>query len=73
MQKPTAAEICRNFLRERRLAQGLTQEALALKVFGNAHDRHYISKIESGKRNINITTLGHLLTALNAEIKFEEY
>lgn len=73
MQKPTAAEICRKFIKERRQAMGLTQEALALKVFGGTHDRHYISKIESGKRNITMTTFGHILTALNAEIKFEEH
>ncbi|MDQ3547459.1 MAG: helix-turn-helix domain-containing protein [Chloroflexota bacterium] len=51
-------------LRELRLAQGLSQEALAEAA---GLDRTYVSSCERGKRNISLTNIHRLATALNVD------
>ncbi len=53
-------------IRDFRIKKGLSQEALgrALKV-----DKSYISRIESGKKNLTIKSLAKVADALSIEIK----
>lgn len=55
------------YIREKRLLAGMTQEALA-EVSGL--QANYITSVETGRRNISLTTLYRLLNAL--EINFED-
>ncbi len=48
-----------------RLKRGFTQEQLANKLSVAAH---YISDIETGRRNITLQTIGRLAKALNLDI-----
>lgn len=61
LQPQTGARI-----KQLREEQGLTQEALAAKAHSDAAT---LSKIESGKRNIKLDTLGFFLVALNVSPK----
>ena len=53
-------------IRDFRIKKGLSEEALgrALKV-----DKSYISRIESGKKNLTIKSLAKVADALSIEIK----
>lgn len=52
-------------VRRHRLAAGLSQEAVAIKM---GVDRAYVSSLELGKRNPTAITLWHAALALNVEI-----
>lgn len=52
-------------VRQLRLAEGLSQEALAAKC---SLDRTYISGIERGLRNVSLLNLSHLAAALGISI-----
>lgn len=49
-------------IRDLRKAANMSQEALAFEA---GLDRSYLSEIENGKKNLSITVLLHLATALN--------
>lgn len=57
------AELGRRIM-ARRIVAGLTQEALG-KAAGK--DRHYISRIESGAKDVSFSSLTSILTGLNAD------
>jgi len=62
--------ICRKFgesLKQQRTARSLTQEELA--QLANLHPT-YISQIERGKRNITLTAIQKLSSALEIPIRF---
>lgn len=60
------------FIRTQRLNLGLGQGKLSTLVYGDATSKGNISKIEAGKKQISITTLGYILKALNSDISFLE-
>ena len=61
-------DICKKFgnrVREMRIAQGLSQEALAQK---SGLHRTYIGGIERGERNISLINIEKIASALNLSI-----
>ena len=54
-------------IRERRLAQGLSQDRLALMI-GSSKGKSYISRIERGKCNISIGVLYRIAEALGTKV-----
>jgi len=60
------------FIREKRIAMGLSQYALAKIVFGNTDSRNRIHKLENGDRGIGLETLGQVLSHMNCYIEFKE-
>lgn len=60
------------FVREKRIAMGLSQYELARKVFGNTNSRDRINKLENGARGIGLETLGQVLSHMNCYIEFKE-
>ena len=58
-------KILGNRIRARRKALNLTQEKLAAVA---DIDRSYVGGIERGERNITITTLGYICSALECDI-----
>lgn len=54
-----------NQVKKIRLEKGLSQEALAHKA---DLDRTYIPSIEKGERNVSITVIEKIATALNVRI-----
>ncbi len=64
--KKNLQKIIASNMRSRRLAMGLSQEALA-DVCG--YHRTYIGAIERGERNITILTLESIATALKVEVQ----
>ena len=63
---PDINDIVRKNIRKARLAQGLSQEALAFKA--KLH-RAYIGQIERGEKKIGLTNLDKITKALNVNIK----
>ena len=51
---------------------GLTQEELAEIIFGDKTRRDYISRIETGKKDISLKSMDAILEALNADVEFLE-
>lgn len=63
-----------DFIKEKRIASGLSQSDLSLKVFGNRKQRSYISELEGGKRpGMTVILLGKILKELKSDIEFIEY
>lgn len=63
----------REFIKEKRLAIGKTQEELSKMAFGPTAGRARINGIENGQKPITLNTLGKILKALNSDINFIEY
>jgi transcriptional regulator with XRE-family HTH domain len=63
--KPTARERFAALVREVRLAQGLSQEALAE---ASGLHRTYISSIERCERNVTVDNMERIATALGVDI-----
>ena len=53
-------------VRELRLSQGLSQEALAFKA---GIDRTYMTSIENGKRNVAVQNIEKVINALEISIQ----
>lgn len=60
------------FMKNKRMAMGLTQEELAEKIFGDKSRRDYLSRIENGKKDISLKSMDAILEALNADVEFLE-
>lgn len=60
------------FVKAKRMAIGMSQGKLAEKVYGNSERKSYISAIETGKKDISLTTAQFILEALNSWIEFTE-
>lgn len=60
------------FLNAKRLALGMDQGELAIKIFGDKNRRDYISRIETGKKDISLRSMDAILEALDAGIEFIE-
>ena len=60
------------FMKNKRFAMGLTQEELAEIIFGDKTRRDYISRIETGKKDISLKSMDAILEALNADVEFLE-
>ncbi len=60
------------FIKEKRIAMGISQYKLSEMVFGNTNQRIRISQMESGKQEIGLKTMGKILSALNCYIEFKE-
>ena len=61
-----------DFMKKKRTAMGLTQEELAEIIFGNKTRRDYISRIETGKKDISLKSMDAILESLNADVEFLE-
>lgn len=61
-----------DFMKKKRQAMGLTQEELADIIFGDKARRDYISRIETGKKDISLKSMDAILEALNADVEFLE-
>lgn len=61
-----------NFVKEKRMALGLTQQKFAEVVFGDPERKDWVSKIENG-RSITVDTLDRILSKLNCDIDFIEH
>lgn len=72
MPEETLSQKTAAFIKERRQVQGLSQWKLAEIVYGSSNMRSHISNIESGKKELTLKTLGHILKALDADIAFIE-
>ena len=59
-------------MREIRIAQGLTQEQLAELVREKA-DAPWISRVESGKKDISLRTAIRIAQSLGVDIFFDRY
>jgi len=83
--KNTIHKTVGNFLKEKRHALGLTQDAVALELFGlkvvdlpngkkkTISKRGRISAIENGRRGITLETLSQFLDFYKVEISFKEH
>lgn len=60
------------FVKNKRMALGVSQREFAIKIYGDDRYRAYISAIENGKKDISVKTMEHFLTALNSWITFIE-
>ena len=60
------------FMKSKRQAMGLTQEELSEIIFGTRQRFDYISRIENGKKDINLKSMDAILEALNADVEFLE-
>jgi len=72
---PTLNERISEFVKDKREKKGITQEQLAIKLFGSSTRSriNYISSVETGSRNLSIPTLEKYLKALDADINFIEF
>ena len=60
------------FIRNKRIALGISQTEFSMKVFQDEKKQQWISQIENG-RGITVDTLGRILHALNCDIELIEY
>ena len=68
---PTLQEKFAIFVKEKRMALGLTQPDLADLVFGDRRYKNYISRIESGK-GCTLEMMSRILLELKSDIQFIE-
>ena len=60
------------FVKNKRFALALSQREFALLIFGDERKRQWISSIELG-RPITVTTLGLILSKLDAQVDIIEF
>lgn len=72
MERETVMKKFAVFLKEKRLAMGLTQEKMALMMYNDKNMTGYISKIENQKLDISVKTMDTILELLNSSIEFIE-
>lgn len=73
MSEKTINQRIQEFVVEKRTALGMSQTDLAVAIFQDKKRQDFISKLESGKRDINLRTLGKILKALKADISIIEF
>lgn len=73
MEKSKAVKKFATFMKDKRMALGLSQEQLALKVYGNEKERSRISRFENGKKVPGLDTMGFILEALGCDFEFTEH
>ncbi len=56
----------------KRMAMGLTQRGISKIIFGTEARCDYISRIETGKKDISLKSMDAILEALNSNIEFIE-
>lgn len=67
-QELTASQKTAAFIQSKRQVLGFKQSDLAKIVFGNPGLKSYICNIETGKRDLSITSLAPILIALKSEL-----
>ena len=72
MARVTIMQRFADFMKKKREAMGLTQGELADIIFGDATRQDYISRIETGKKDISLKSMDAILEALNADVEFSE-
>ena len=72
VQTKTLSEEFAIFLKAKRMRLGLTQEQLAIKIWGDNSRNSYLAKIENGKVKVSVSTMGLILEALGAWVEFIE-
>lgn len=61
------------FVKDKRMAMGLSEADLSERVFGNRAQRSYINEIENGKRKgLTLGTVDKILKELSSGIVFTE-
>ena len=70
MARVTIMQRFADFMKKKREAMGLTQGELAEIIFGDATRQDYISRIETGKKDISLKSMDAILEALNADVEF---
>ena len=72
MERKTTMQQFAEFLKNKRIALGISQIDLAVKLYGNKNMRQHISRIESGKKDVTLKTVDVILQGLNSGIEFIE-
>lgn len=72
MARITIMQRFADFMKKKREAMGLTQGELAEIIFGDTTRQDYISRIETGKKDISLKSMDAILEALNADVEFLE-
>lgn len=72
MARVTIMQRFADFMKKKREAMGLTQGELAEIIFGDTTRQDYISRIETGKKDISLKSMDAILEALNADVEFLE-
>ena len=62
----------RQFIKQKRLAMGLTQSDLAIAVYKDQSRRFFLSNLENGNETMSLTTASRILSALNCRIEIIE-
>ena len=60
------------FMKNKRIAMGLTQRELSEKIYGTESRYDYISRIETGKIDISLKSMDYILESLNSDVEFLE-
>lgn len=63
----------REFVAEKRTSLGMSQTDLSVALFKTKRRQDFISKLESGQRDITLNTLDKILKVFNADITIEEF
>jgi transcriptional regulator with XRE-family HTH domain len=71
-QKKTLSEEFATFLKEKRMRLGMTQAQLSELIYDDPKRAEYIGRIENGKREISVSTMGLMLEKMNAWVEFIE-
>lgn len=71
--RKTTHEIVRTFLKEKRITKGITTRAAEILITGKDNGGGaFISRIETGSKQITIDTLEKFMIAYNCEVSFIE-
>ena len=70
--RETAMTKFANFVRNKRMALGISQREFAVLLYGDVRRITYISAIENGKVEVSLATVDLMLQALNSDIEFLE-
>lgn len=71
-EEKTLSQTVREFIKEKRLAKGMSQKELAIALFQQSQYQGYISSIENGTRELTVNSLERILKVLDAEVLINE-
>lgn len=66
-------EVFAEFLKQKRIALGLTIREYSQLIYGNLTRHAYLSELENNKRRVTLTTMDFILSKLNSRVFIEEY
>lgn len=71
--KNSVAKVVAEFLKQKRIAMGLTVRNFSIFLYGHDKNCGNLSLIENGKKNIGLKKLNFLLKKLNCSITINEH